>query len=887
MKFNTGCGVTMKANDVREEFLSFFRSKEHKIVPSAPMVIKNDPTLMFTNAGMNQFKDIFLGNQPATWKRIANSQKCLRVSGKHNDLEEVGLDTYHHTMFEMLGNWSFGDYFKKEAIEWAWEFLTGRMGIPQERIYATVFEGDPEEDVPRDDEAAGYWRKCFDSPDSHIIDGSKKDNFWEMGETGPCGPCSEIHVDIRSESERAATPGHLLVNTGHPQVIEIWNLVFIQYNRRAGGELEILPERHVDTGMGFERLCMVIQNKKSNYDTDIFQPLLAASAAVTGKPYGIKPEWDIAHRVISDHLRTVAFSVADGQLPSNNKAGYVIRRILRRAVRYGYTSLGMNEPFIHKMLPALVESMGGHYPELTAQKEIISKVIFEEEQSFLKTLGKGLKMIERRLETLKKEGTMVFPGSDAFELFDTYGFPVDLTQLILREHNMTLDEDGFRKELKAQKERSRDDAAVSAGDWVMVHDMDSTIFTGYDRTEDSIRIARYRKVSSRGKEAVHLVFDRTPFYAEAGGQTGDKGYISAGGVKIMISDTVRENNLIIHIADKTPDNPAALFTAVVDAGARQDTANNHTATHLMHHALREVLGKHVEQKGSLVTPERLRFDFSHFSQVTHEQLTAVEEKVNELIMKNIVSEIHADTPVEEALAMGAMALFGEKYGERVRVVTFGESVELCGGTHVENTSRIGLFKITSESAVAAGVRRIEAVTGRRALEYINTKLKKLDEITVMLRSTGNPVVNISKLMAENATLKSTLEKLQLAAASSARKELAESAVTAGCCRIYSGVIEKTTAETLRNIALQIRQSDGSSIIIIGSEYEGKASLAVGLGDEAEAISHLNSVEIIKEVAASINGGGGGQPSLATAGGKRPEGLQEAVDKAVAMVKNML
>jgi alanyl-tRNA synthetase len=842
---------------------------------------------MFTNAGMNQFKDIFLGNQPATWKRIANSQKCLRVSGKHNDLEEVGLDTYHHTMFEMLGNWSFGDYFKKEAIEWAWEFLTGRMGIPQERIYATVFEGDAEEDVPRDNESAGYWKKCFDSPGSHIVDGSKKDNFWEMGETGPCGPCSEIHVDIRSDSERAATPGHLLVNTGNPQVIEIWNLVFIQYNRKAGGELELLPERHVDTGMGFERLCMVLQNKKSNYDTDIFQPLLAASAAVTGKPYGTKPEWDIAHRVISDHLRTVAFSVADGQLPSNNKAGYVIRRILRRAVRYGYTSLGMNEPFIHKMLPSLIESMGAHYPELTAQKEIISKVIFEEEQAFLKTLGKGLKMIERRLETLKKEGSMVFPGSDAFELFDTYGFPVDLTQLIMKEHGMTLDEEAFRKELNAQKARSRDDAAVIAGDWVVIHEVESTVFTGYDRTEDTVRIARYRKVSARGKEAVHLVFDRTPFYAESGGQTGDKGYISAGGLKVMISDTVRENNLIIHIADRVPDSLSGIFTAVVDAGARQDTANNHTATHLMHHALREVLGKHVEQKGSLVTPERLRFDFSHFSQVTQEELTMVEEKVNELIMKNIVSKIHADTPVDEALAMGAMALFGEKYGERVRVVTFGESVELCGGTHVESTSRIGLFKITSEGAVAAGVRRIEAVTGRRAIEYINAKLKTLEEISVMLKSTGNPASNISKMMAENASLRNTVEKLQLAAASAARRELADGAVTAGKCRIYSGVLEETSGETLKNIAQQIRQSDVSSIIIIGSEYEGKASLAVGLGDDAAAVSQLNAVEIIKAVAASINGGGGGQSSLATAGGKRPEGIREAVDKAVAMTKKKL
>lgn len=877
----------MKAKEIREEFLSFFRSKEHKIVPSAPMVIKNDPTLMFTNAGMNQFKDIFLGNHPAIHKRIANSQKCLRVSGKHNDLEEVGLDTYHHTMFEMLGNWSFGDYFKKEAIEWAWEFLTDRLGIAQERIYATVFEGDSEEDVPRDDEAADHWARCFTSPDNHILNGSKKDNFWEMGETGPCGPCSEIHVDIRSDDERKTRPGHLLVNTGHPQVIEIWNLVFIQYNRRAGGELELLPEQHVDTGMGFERLCMVVQNKKSNYDTDIFQPIITASAAVTGKPYGSNPTWDTAHRVIADHLRTVAFSVADGQLPSNNKAGYVIRRILRRAVRYGYTSLEMNEPFIHKLLPSLIESMGDQYPELSAQKEIISRVIFEEEQAFLKTLGKGLKMIERRVEALKKEGKSIFPGSDAFELFDTYGFPLDLTQLIMRENNMILDEEAFRRELNAQKERSRDDAAVTAGDWVVVHDVENTLFTGYDRTEESVRIARYRKVSSRGKEAVHLVFDKTPFYAESGGQTGDKGFISSDSGKVAISDTVRENNLIIHIAEKVPGNLSALFKAVVDKEARRDTANNHTATHLMHHALREVIGKHVEQKGSLVTPERLRFDFSHFSQVTPEELAAVEQKVNEMIMKNIVSEVHSDTPMEEALSMGAIALFGEKYSEKVRVVSFGESVELCGGTHVESTSRIGIFKITSEGAVAAGVRRIEAVTGRRALSFINEKLKTLDQITEMLRSTGNPAANISKLMNENASLKNSIEKMRVTAAAAARSELTARAVTAGSCRIYSGVLEATPPETLKTIAHQIRQSDGGSIIILGSENEGKASLVVALGDEAAGSSHLNAVEVIKAVAPEISGGGGGQPSMATAGGKRPEGLQEAVDKAVAMAKKML
>ncbi len=877
----------MKANEIREEFLNFFRTKEHRIVPSAPMVIKNDPTLMFTNAGMNQFKDIFLGNHPAAYKRIANSQKCLRVSGKHNDLEEVGLDTYHHTMFEMLGNWSFGDYFKKEAIEWAWEFLTSRLGIPQERIYATVFEGDSEEDVPRDDEAADHWGRCFASPENHILNGSKKDNFWEMGETGPCGPCSEIHVDIRSDEERAARPGHLLVNTGHPQVIEIWNLVFIQYNRRAGGELELLPEKHVDTGMGFERLCMVIQDKKSNYDTDIFQPLIAASAVVTGKPYGGSQARDTAHRVIADHLRTVAFSIADGQLPSNNKAGYVIRRILRRAVRYGYTSLEMTEPFIHKLLPSLIESMGDQYPELSAQQEIITRVIFEEEQAFLKTLGKGLKMIERRVAALRKEGKNIFPGSDAFELFDTYGFPVDLTQLIMRENNMTLDEEAFRRELNTQKERSRDDAAVTAGDWVVVHDVENTLFTGYDRTEDNITIARYRKVVSRGKEAIHLVFDKTPFYAESGGQTGDRGFISSGSEKVAVTDTVRENNLIIHIAEKLPGNLSASFRAVVDSEARQDTSNNHTATHLMHHALREVIGKHVEQKGSLVTPERLRFDFSHFSQVTQEELAAVEQRVNEMIMKNIVSEVYHDTPMEQALAMGAIALFGEKYGEKVRVVSFGESVELCGGTHVESTSRIGIFKITSEGAVAAGVRRIEAVTGRRALSFINEKLKTLDQITGMLRSTGNPAANITKLINENTALKNTIEKMRVEAAAAVRSELTARAVTRGSCRIYSGVLEETPPETLKTIAHQIRQSDGTSIVILGSAIEGKASLVVALGEEAAESSHLDAVELIKAVSPEISGGGGGQPFMATAGGKRPEGLNEAVDKAVALAQKRL
>ena len=842
---------------------------------------------MFTNAGMNQFKDIFLGNQPAAYKRIANSQKCLRVSGKHNDLEEVGLDTYHHTMFEMLGNWSFGDYFKKEAIGWAWEFLTGTLSISSDRLYATVFEGDPEQDIPRDEEAAMYWKKCFRGAEDHILDGAKKDNFWEMGDTGPCGPCSEIHVDLRSDSERAENPGHMMVNKGHPQVIEIWNLVFIQYNRKAGGELELLPEKHVDTGMGFERLCMVIQGRKSNYDTDIFQPLIGAAAAITGKPYGKKKEWDVAHRVIADHVRTVAFSVADGQLPSNNRAGYVIRRILRRAVRYGYTSLEMSEPFIYKLLPALVDTMGSHYPELSAQQELITKVVFEEEQAFLKTLGKGLRMIERRIEALKNEDISIFPGSDAFELFDTYGFPPDLTQLILRENNMTLDEEAFRHELNIQKERSRDDATVTAGDWVVIHDVENTIFTGYDCTEDTVRIARYRKVTARGREAVHLVFDRTPFYAESGGQAGDKGYIIAGSEKILITDTVKENNLIIHVASRVPDDPAAVFTAVVDSEARKSTANNHTATHLMHHALREVLGSHVEQKGSLVTPEKLRFDFSHFRQVTPEELARVEEKVNEMIMANISSEVHDETPLAEALAMGAMALFGEKYGEKVRVVSFGDSIELCGGTHVENTSVIGLFKIISEGAIAAGVRRIEAVTGRRALAFVNERLRTLDEMTRMLKSTGDPVTNLSRLITENDTLKNTVTRMQQSAASDARKELERNAFRAGSCTVYSGVLQNAAADTLKNIAHQIRQSDSNSIIIIGSGSEGKASLLVGLGDEAVRTSKLNAVDIIKAVASEINGGGGGQPFLATAGGKKPEGVENAISRAVETVKKAL
>src|SRR5664280_54293 len=684
----------MKAQELRELFLEFFRSKKHVIVPSAPMVVKNDPTLMFTNAGMNQFKDIFLGNSQAKDKRVANSQKCLRVSGKHNDLEEVGHDTYHHTMFEMLGNWSFGDYFKKEAIEWAWEFLTDKLEIPEDRLYATIFEGSPDDKVPRDEEALKQWQKCFSSKPLHIIEGSKKDNFWEMGETGPCGPCSEIHADLRDDSERSKVPGHELVNKGHPLVIEIWNLVFIQYNRKADGSLEQLPSKHVDTGMGFERLCMVVQGKKSNYDTDIFQSLISEISEITGKKYGENAKIDIAMRVIADHVRAVAFSIADGQMPSNNKAGYVIRRILRRAVRYGYNNLGIEEPFMFRLVPVLASTMGNQYPELQSGKEQIAKIIFEEETAFLKTLGKGLKMIERMINDLKREQKNILPGKIAFEMYDTFGFPVDLTQLILKEHDMHLDLNGFEAEMKNQKNRSREDASVEADDWTIVKEIEGTEFTGYKKTEDDVMITKYRGVKVKGKESFQLVFNKTPFYAEAGGQAGDTGFISSSQEKIGITDTYKENNLILHIVGKLPSDITSAFISTVDREKRLMAANYHTATHLIHFALRSVLGKHVEQKGSLVTPDRLRFDFSHFSKMTKEDLSKVEEMVNRMVRDNYTGRITEGVSMEEAKSIGAMALFGEKYGNQVRVVEFGDSIELCGGTHVESTGSIGTVSYT-------------------------------------------------------------------------------------------------------------------------------------------------------------------------------------------------
>jgi len=701
----------MKSQKLRQLFLNFFREKGHEIVPSAPMVIRNDPSLMFTNAGMNQFKDIFLGHTAPKYRRVADSQKCLRVSGKHNDLEEVGHDTYHHTMFEMLGNWSFGDYFKKEAIEWAWEFLNGRLGIPADRLYATIFTGSPEDNVPRDEESFRWWQECFPGQSDRILEGSKEDNFWEMGETGPCGPCSEIHVDLRDDSEREKIPGHSLVNRSHPLVLEIWNLVFIQYNRRADGSLELLPDSHVDTGMGFERLCMVVQGKTSNYDTDIFQTLINEISISCGRKYGETEEQDIAMRVVADHLRAISFSIADGQLPSNNKAGYVIRRILRRAVRYAYNYLNVDEPFMYRLVPVLVAEMGDQYPELKNSEEHISRIIHEEESSFLKTLGKGLKMIDRMISDLKMKKINVLPGRIAFELYDTYGFPADLTRLILRENNMTLDTEGFEQEMENQKNRSRKDGTLDSGDWINVREGDTTIFTGYDKTTDDILIMKYRVVKARGKDICQLVFDKTPFYAESGGQSGDSGVIASEEEQIRITDTIWENELIIHLADKIPSRPDAAFVAKVDLRKRAMTASNHTATHLLHYALRKVLGNHVEQKGSLVTSERLRFDFSHFSRLTREEILEVENIANQLVRNNFTRQVMDDVPLEEALTMGAMALFGEKYGDTVRVVRFGDSVELCGGTHADSTAGIGLIKIISEGAIAAGIRRIEAITG--------------------------------------------------------------------------------------------------------------------------------------------------------------------------------
>ena len=872
----------MESNKIREAFLKFFESKGHMVVPSAPMVVKNDPTLMFTNAGMNQFKDMFLGNAPIKAPRICDTQKCLRVSGKHNDLEEVGHDTYHHTMFEMLGNWSFGDYFKKEAIEWAWELLTEVYKLPKERMYATVFEGSEEDGVPFDQEAYDFWLRFL--PADHIIRGNKKDNFWEMGDTGPCGPCSEIHFDLRDESEIALIPGREMVNKDHPQVIEIWNNVFMQFNRKANGSLEPLPKSHVDTGMGFERLCMIMQGKKSNYDTDVFQPTIKRLADMCGKQYGVDEKCDVAMRVIADHLRAIAFSIADGQLPSNVKAGYVIRRILRRAVRYGYTYLGFNEPFICWLVAGLVEQMGDQFPELRAQQTLIEKVISEEENSFLRTLATGINLLDDVIRRAKAEGKNEINGQDAFLLYDTYGFPIDLTELIAREQGVEVDLPAFEKELQAQKERSRNAAAVAADDWAEVMPIEQSLFTGYDTLVDEVRIARYRRVTTKGKSYYQIVFDHTPFYGNSGGQVGDTGYIEADGERVEITDTQKENGLTIHITSKLPSNVEALFHAEVDGKKRQSSANNHTATHLLHAALRKVLGTHVEQKGSLVSPAGLRFDFSHFQKVTNEQLREVEQLVNAAIRANDPLDEHRECPIDEAREAGAMMLFGEKYGDKVRMVRFGESVELCGGTHTSATGNIGMFKILSEGAISAGVRRIEAVTGEGAEKVLyaaEDTIRKIEEFF------HNPqiVPAVKRLIESNEALNQEVEQMRREQIVAMAEKLAKACPEVDGMQLIARTFERPT-EFVKDLAYNLRATMPRLVLVAGSVAGGKATLTIMLGDEIVAAG-VNASQVVRTAAKEINGGGGGQPFFATAGGKNPDGMQKAIDVAVELIKNEL
>ena len=869
----------MESNKIRQAFLDFFASKGHVIVPSAPMVVKGDPTLMFTNAGMNQFKDIFLGNAPRKYPRAADTQKCLRVSGKHNDLEEVGHDTYHHTMFEMLGNWSYGDYFKKEAIAWAWELLHDVYHLPAERMYATVFEGSEEDGVPFDQEAYDYWRRFL--PEDHIIRGNKHDNFWEMGETGPCGPCSEIHYDLRDEAEIAAKPGREMVNAGHPQVIEIWNLVFMQFNRKANGSLEELPARNVDTGMGFERLCMILQGKKSNYDTDVFQPTIGRIAALAGKRYGEDEKVDVAMRVIADHLRAIAFSIADGQLPSNVKAGYVIRRILRRAVRYGYTYLGFTEPTICKLVAGLVEQMGGQFPELKAQQALIEKVIEEEETSFLRTLATGINLLDGVIERTRREGKTLISGKDAFVLYDTFGFPIDLTELIAREQGVGVDLEAFEKELQTQKERSRNAAAVDTDDWVELMPLKESVFTGYDTLTDTVHIARYRRVTSKGRTSYQLVFDRTPFYGNSGGQIGDVGYIESANERIAVVATEKENGQIIQIVEQLPENPAAEFRAVVDAEKRQAAANNHTATHLMHEALRKVLGTHVEQKGSMVTPEMLRFDFSHFQKVTPAQLREVEQLVNRAVRADYPLEEKRDATKEEAAAAGAMMLFGEKYGDRVRMVRFGTSVELCGGTHTRATGTIGLFKILNESAISAGVRRIEAVTGEQAERILYAAEDTLTSLGEALHN-SQVETTVRKMIESNDALSKEVESMRREQVAQWAEKIAASTPVREGMQLIAMQTERR-ADFIKDLAYNLRSRSPQLVFVVGTVSEGKPSLTVMLGEEITSRG-VNAGAVVREAAKLMQGGGGGQAFFATAGGKNPDGLQAAIDKAVELIR---
>lgn len=863
----------LTSKDIRRKFLEFFESKGHEIVPSAPVVNKSDPSLMFINAGMNPFKDFFLGNAIPKNARIADTQKCLRVSGKHNDLDEVGHDTYHHTLFEMLGNWSIGDYFKEDAVNWAWELLTEVYGLEQDRLYVTVFGGDEGDGLSRDNEAAGLWAQHVAA--DRILDGSKKDNFWEMGESGPCGPCSEIHIDLRSDADRAAIPGASLVNEDHPQVVEIWNLVFMQFNRKANGSLENLPAQHIDTGMGFERLCMALQGKQSNYDTDVFTPLLNKISSISGIAYGKSEATDIAQRVIADHIRAVAFAIADGQLPSSSGAGYVIRRILRRAIRYGFSYLDLNTPFMFQLVDTLEAQMGEFFPEITTQKSLVMKVIEEEEQSFLRTLAQGL----AKLDDFLAEGNKTLDGKRAFELYDTYGFPIDLTELIMRENDKVVDMMEFTAEMTAQKERSRAATKLNTDDWIVLEDDEKQEFVGYDYTSTEVRITRYRKVSTKNKEFYQLVLSLTPFYPEGGGQVGDTGVLVQGNQKISIFDTKKENGIMVHFTKELPSDLSGPWSAEVSESKRRETAKNHSATHLMHEALREVLGTHVEQKGSLVNSEYLRFDFSHFQKVSDEELTQIEALVNQRIQANLPLEEFRNIPIAEAKDMGAMMLFGEKYGDTVRAIKFGSSIELCGGIHVKATGAIGLFKFTSEGAVAAGVRRVEAVTGMGAMKYIGDALSTLRDAAEVLKNPKDLAGAIQQLKEKEAAAQKEVEALRKEKALAAAGELENNAEDHGGVRVIAARTAMD-AGSVKDMVFKLK-GQGNTLVIFANAWEGKATVSIGISDEVVADKGWHAGNAIRALAQHIQGGGGGQPAFATAGGKNPEGL----DKVLSDWKN--
>jgi alanyl-tRNA synthetase len=866
----------MKSQEIRQKFLQFFKDKGHVQVGSAPIVIKNDPTLMFTNAGMNQFKDLFLGISEVKNPRVVNSQKCLRVSGKHNDLDEVGHDTYHHTMFEMLGNWSFGDYFKKEAIDWAWELLTEVYGIDKSRLYVTVFEGAQVDKLAKDNDSFDCWKQHID--EDRILNGNKADNFWEMGAVGPCGPCSEIHIDLRSDEERAKVDARTLVNYDHPQVVEVWNLVFMQYNRKSDGSLEDLPNTHVDTGMGFERLAMALQGKQSNYDTDVFTPLISKLCSITGFEYGKDEKVDIALRVIADHVRAIAFAIADGQLPSNTGAGYVIRRILRRAVRYGFTFLNVKGAFMFQLVEVLVDQMGEFFPEISKQQVLAEKVIQEEEMSFMRTLEKGLKRIDDVMKSTKGD---VIDGARAFELYDTFGFPIDLTELILSENGKSVDMVGFTAEMKKQKDRARAASVVETEDWISLFETE-TDFVGYDSFETEIKISQYRKVKQKGKEFYQLVFDKTPFYAEGGGQVGDKGTISADGKSVTIFNTKKENNQIVHFSQELPENPSATFIAQVDANKRLLTENNHSATHLLHKALRDVLGVHVEQKGSLVNDQYLRFDFSHFSKMSAKEIQQVEEQVNTKIRANIQITEERSIAIADAQEMGAMALFGEKYGDKVRLIKFDDSVELCGGCHVASTAQIGVFKITAEAGVAAGIRRIEAITSEKALDYYKSQEATLASLKTLLKNANDPIKGVETLLSEKIILEKKLSVLIAEKAKGLKTELLKSVVQINGVNFISAIVDLEPG-AMKDLSIECKKELDNLMLVLGAENNGKANISVALSDQLITSKELNAGQIIRTISKEILGGGGGQASFATAGGKNPQGLQKALDLAKSLL----